>query len=121
MARTVNVIPSREARQHLGTMLQRFRQGEHEPMIFGAHRKPEAVILPFEEYERLLDIEERWAGEEAFLSEVRRRIARADENPDSTISMSLEDLVAGLGPAAEQMLREIKAEKADDQPRVAHG
>lgn len=121
MARTVNVIPSREARQHLGSMLQRFREGEWEPMIFGAHRKAEAVILPFEEYERLLDLEERWAGEEAFLSEVRKRIADADENPSGTVTMPLEDLVATLGPAAEQMLREIKAEQADDLPRLAHG
>src|SRR5580765_5192842 len=105
--RPANVIPSREARQHLGTMLDRFRKGQTEPMIFGAHRRPEAVVLSFEEYMRLLDVVEEHRREEEFAQEVRARVARLDAEPDRAVSMSLEELVRELGPAAEAMLEEI--------------
>lgn len=115
MARTMNVIPSREARQHLGTMLKRFRAGQWEPMYFGAHRKPEAVILPFDEYERLLDVQDAYAQqrEDELADEVRRRLA----SDTASVEMSLEELAGQLGTVGAEWLRE----RGGDVPRSAHG
>jgi hypothetical protein len=52
------VLPSAELRDQLPSVLRRFRV-EHEaaaPVIFGSHRKAEAVIIPFELYTRLLPL-----------------------------------------------------------------
>jgi PHD/YefM family antitoxin component YafN of YafNO toxin-antitoxin module len=95
MNRPVNVIPSREARQHLGSMLDRFRRGEREPMVFGAHRKPEAVIVSFDDYLRFLELEERAAAETAAVTDLRERIAQADAGDEK--SQSVEELVDELG------------------------
>jgi hypothetical protein len=50
----IQVHPLSEVRQRLSGILARFR---HEglaaaPVAFGSHRKPEAVLLPYEVYER---------------------------------------------------------------------
>ena len=50
------VMPSGELREQLPAVLKRFRV-EHAaaaPVIFGSHRKPEAVVIPFELYAQLL-------------------------------------------------------------------
>lgn len=52
------VLPSREIRTELPKALERFR---HEgigaaPIVFGAHRRPEAVVIPFELYAALLPL-----------------------------------------------------------------
>lgn len=54
--RIVDVRPSHAARNELPQTLKRFRaEGEAAaPLIFGAHRKPEAVVIPFELYSQLL-------------------------------------------------------------------
>lgn len=54
------VLPSRDARDELPNALKRFRaEGvSAEPLIFGAHRKPEAAVIPFELYEELLPLVE---------------------------------------------------------------
>lgn len=36
-----------QARDELSTVLRRFRGGDTTPLVLGAHRKPEAVIVPF--------------------------------------------------------------------------
>ena len=43
-----------EVRQRLSGILARFRRegAAAEPVAFGSHRKPEAVLLPYEVYER---------------------------------------------------------------------
>ncbi|RGE19024.1 hypothetical protein [Leucobacter sp. wl10] len=50
------VFPSREARAEIPQALQRFRSegALAEPVVFGAHRRPEAVVIPFELYTALL-------------------------------------------------------------------
>ncbi len=50
---TLIVQPVSEAREQISKALARFRKlGKRaEPVIFGAHRKPEAVLLPYEMYE----------------------------------------------------------------------
>lgn len=52
------VLPSGDARRALPEALRRFRvEGSSaEPIVFGAHRKPEAVVIPFELYAQLLPV-----------------------------------------------------------------
>lgn len=50
----VKVHPLSEVRARLSGILARFRRegATAEPVAFGTHRKPEAVLLPYETYER---------------------------------------------------------------------
>ncbi len=52
----VEVLPISEARSLLSSTVMRFRQEgiASAPLLFGSHRKPEGVVLPFELFERLL-------------------------------------------------------------------
>lgn len=52
----VQVLPSREARVEIPKALRRFRTegAAAEPVLFGSHRRPEAVVIPFELYTSLL-------------------------------------------------------------------
>ena len=82
------VIPSREIRTELPKALKRFR---HEgitaaPVVFGAHRKPEAVIVPFELYVSLLPLIE----DLKIAQTVRERTAAGPATP-------LEETAAKLG------------------------
>lgn len=57
-AASFTVLPSREIRTELPKALERFRSEgiAAQPVVFGAHRRPEAVVIPFELYDRLLPI-----------------------------------------------------------------
>ncbi|MEI2810371.1 MAG: hypothetical protein V9F00_09250 [Nocardioides sp.] len=105
MADHVNVVTSTEARLQLGTMLDRFRNGQTEPMFFGSHRKPEAVILSYADYTALIELADRWAEEDAFLAEMQRRATSEDRG---TI-MSVEEIAAQVG----------LSHLLDDQPAAA--
>ena len=61
-----DVLGTREARAQLSTMLERFRKdgADAEPVVIGARRRPEAVVLSYVE------------GEEALLLYLRRRGGR---------------------------------------------
>ena len=50
----IQVHPLSEVRQRLSGILARFRREDAaaEPVAFGSHRKPEAILLPYEVYER---------------------------------------------------------------------
>lgn len=75
---SIEVVPTSEARSALPSTLTRFRAEGllAEPMVFGGHRKPEGVVLPYELFERLLP-----AIEDVVLAEtVRERLAR-NETP----------------------------------------
>lgn len=77
---SIEVVPTSEARSALPSTLSRFREQGllAEPMVFGGHRKPEGVVLPYELFERLLP-----AIEDVALAEsVRARLARDDEPVD---------------------------------------
>jgi len=39
-----------QARDDLSRVLRRFRGGDFEPLVLGSHRRPEAVIVPYEAY-----------------------------------------------------------------------
>ena len=50
----VQVHPLSEVRARLSGILARFRRegAAAEPVAFGSHRKPEAILIPYEAYER---------------------------------------------------------------------
>jgi PHD/YefM family antitoxin component YafN of YafNO toxin-antitoxin module len=64
------VLPTREARAQLPAMLEQFRKegADAEPVVIGARRKPEAVVLSYERYlqlaggrQRVREMLDRWA------------------------------------------------------------
>jgi antitoxin StbD len=59
-----DVLATREARAALPAMLERFRQdgADAEPVVIGARRRPEAVVLSYERYLRLAGGRERVAA-----------------------------------------------------------
>ncbi len=67
------VLPTSEARAVLSPTLDRFRREgvTAAPVVFGSHRKPEGVLLPYAMFERLLPV-----IEDVLLAEsVRQRLA----------------------------------------------
>lgn len=59
-----DVLATREARAQLPSLLERFRQdgADAEPVIIGARRRPEAVVLSYERYLELAGGRERVAA-----------------------------------------------------------
>jgi hypothetical protein len=81
------VLPTNEARAALTKALARFRErgALAEPVVFGAQRRPEGVMIPFELYEELLPVIED--VEIAHL--VRERAAAGDAVPLADVAASL--------------------------------
>ena len=78
-----------QTRAALTTVVARFRDegASAVPIVFGDHRKPEAVLLSFQTYQILLDI-----AEDVLLAErVRER-----DNHDTGERTSLADIAAKL-------------------------
>jgi len=50
----MTVVTTSEARAALSQIAARFDAGEVEPVVFGSHRRAQAVIVPFEVWEKLL-------------------------------------------------------------------
>jgi len=82
-----DVLATREARAQLPTMLAGFRQAgaEAEPVVIGARRRPEAVVLSYERYLQMAGGRERVA---AVLDEQTRE---AGESLDAEAAMQLAD------------------------------
>jgi antitoxin StbD len=59
-----DVLATREARAQLPALLERFRQAgaDAEPVVIGARRRPEAVVLSYERYLKLVGGHERVAA-----------------------------------------------------------
>ena len=59
-----DVLATREARAQLPALLERFRQAgaDAEPVVIGARRRPEAVVLSYERYLNLVGGRERVAA-----------------------------------------------------------
>jgi antitoxin StbD len=58
MAAPLYVKHSREVRDHFGELLGEMRAGgaRAKPVVFGSHRKPEAVMLSFEQWQALREM-----------------------------------------------------------------
>ncbi len=59
-----DVLGTREARAQLSTMLECFRKdgADAEPVVIGARRRPEAVVLSYERYLQLAGGRQRVAA-----------------------------------------------------------
>lgn len=55
------ILATREARERLPSLLAEFRAAgpDAEPVVIGAHRRPEGVVLSYERYLQLLEGRER--------------------------------------------------------------
>jgi len=79
------VLATREAREQLPAMLERFRQAgaDAEPVVIGARRRPEAVVLSYERYLKL-------AGGRQVVAEILdRQAAKLGAGPDPDEAMEL--------------------------------
>jgi antitoxin StbD len=94
MASRQTVVPSAEARNHLSSYLKQFREkgGQADPVVFGAHRKPEGVILSYERYEWQTEILDELVASE----EVREAIAQDTGKRVELVDVARE---AGFDPA----------------------
>lgn len=86
------ILTSREAREALGDILSHFRNEglTAEPVVFGAQRKPEAVMIPFETFQALVPLMENLTIAET----IRPRIEAGGARPLSELADDL-----GLDPA----------------------
>ena len=80
-----DVLPTREARAQLPALLERFRQdgADAEPVVIGARRRPEAVVLSYERYLQLA------GGRERVAAVLERQAREADEMPDADAALKI--------------------------------
>jgi antitoxin StbD len=86
------VLATREARAQLPSLLERFRQdgADAEPVVIGARRRPEAVVLSYERYLELAGGRERVA---AALTRQADELG-AGIDPDEALTVADEELHA---------------------------
>jgi PHD/YefM family antitoxin component YafN of YafNO toxin-antitoxin module len=74
-----DVLATREARAQLPTLLERFRQAgaDADPVVIGARRRPEAVVLSYERYLLLA------GGREQVSAALDRQAREAGESLDA--------------------------------------
>jgi hypothetical protein len=106
----VRVVDTATAGQNLGVVLQRFRDGEAQPLFFGDEPRPEGVVISFEQWAEYQDLRA-----DAELEERVERVARerlANSGPESYTSfedaareegwdLDVDDADAGGGPRAD--------------------
>ncbi len=88
----VNVIDAEGASAALPTLLQRFRSGVRDPLIFG-EGKPEGVIIPFEAWLEFLDAAEDEAASARVVETTRQRLdtPREDYVPLEDLGLDLDE------------------------------
>jgi antitoxin StbD len=87
-SRAYEVLPTREARAKLPSMLAGFRArgAKADPVVIGAHRRPEAVVLSYGRYLALLSGRERV---NAILAD--RRASAEDIGEDAAMEMAIRE------------------------------
>jgi PHD/YefM family antitoxin component YafN of YafNO toxin-antitoxin module len=82
-----DVLATREARAQLPAMLERFRQAgaDAEPIVIGARRRPEAVVLSYERYLQLA------GGRERVAAALERQSQEAGETIDADEALKVAD------------------------------
>lgn len=101
MNQNPNVISIPDAKRHLETILKLFRAGNPEPMIFGAEGKPEAVVIPYEQFLRLVDYDTRATRDDQ--EELLRRKQELDANPEA--GLDFDEFVDTLSPELRALVR----------------
>ena len=79
------MLATREARLQLPALLARFRKAgaDAEPVVIGAHRRPEAVVLSYERYLQLA------GGSERVMAAMERQAAETGERLDADEALAL--------------------------------
>lgn len=85
------VLTTAEASKHLPNLLDLFRSGETEPLIFGDAGQPEGVVIPFEVWRALEAAATDEHGFDSSYSVLRHRLA----NPQPSIPV--EEVADELG------------------------
>lgn len=82
-----DVLATREARAQLPAMLERFRQAgaDAEPVVIGARRRPEAVVLSYERYLQMA------GGRERVAAALERQAEEAGEAIDADEALKVAD------------------------------
>jgi antitoxin StbD len=82
-----DVLATREARAQLPALLERFREAgaDAEPVVIGARRRPEAVVLSYERYLQLA------GGRERVAAALERQAAEAGETLDADEALKVAD------------------------------
>jgi antitoxin StbD len=82
-----DVLATREARAQLPALLERFRQdgADAEPVVIGARRRPEAVVLSYERYLQLA------GGRERVAAALERQAQEAGETIDADEALKVAD------------------------------
>lgn len=113
--RYLSVRPVSEAREELSRALARFRRegAAAEPVIFGSHRKPEAVVIPFELYEVVMEYQER---RRAAASATASVLAELPGQFSPEVRAGLEQVVEGTLSADELYTRTLERHRRP--PRV---
>lgn len=79
------VHTSREARELLGATIEAFRHDSGQPLIFGAQRKPEAAVIPYQLYKQIIPL-----LEDLEIARItRERLAAAESEPLSDVAARL--------------------------------
>ncbi|WP_188299143.1 hypothetical protein [Streptomyces sp. CBMA156] len=107
----VNVVPADQlGREDLATILNLYRRGQVTPLIFGDDNKPEAAIIPFAAFVRLMkyDHAAHVRAEGAFQAEISRRIQESDASGEA--GMTVEELAESLGPLGRHWAEEHRAD-----------
>lgn len=100
---SVNVVPTGQlGHEELATILNLYRRGQITPLIFGDGNKPEAAIIPFAAFVRLMkyDHAAHVHAEADFQAELSRRIQESDASGEA--GMTIEELAESLGPLGQQ-------------------
>lgn len=81
------VLATREVRATLPALLERFRQAgaAAAPVVIGARRRPEAVVLSYERYLQLA------GGREAVAAALERQSAKAGEELEGDEALAIAD------------------------------
>ena len=79
------VLATREARAQLPALLERFRQAgaDAEPVVIGARRRPEAVVVSYERYLKLV------GGRARVAAALEQQAREAGETLDAEDAMEL--------------------------------
>lgn len=110
----IHPVTSSDTADHIEPLLDRFEEGETEPMVIRRGDAPAAAVIPFTDYIELLRHRgESQAKEEAFRNEMQHRIDTTDD--DAEQFSGVEDFFASLGSSGEEFLAR-KRQKED-----AHG
>lgn len=106
------VLSVREARDALSPAVDSFRNGSSTPLIFGSHRKPEAVVISYEAYIQLVGfMDETLAGDQ-----FRTMIQERSSVPESEL-LSSEEAAIKMGLDPDQM--EVEFQARQEQRRQA--